>query len=86
MVQLGADETGQAGKRNQGFGFAGMFVCDSAAGQVSAQDEICGEHCAGDHQAESGNRKAAEMQERDHRKQYSVNEWREQEGRAAGNL
>jgi hypothetical protein len=26
------------------------------------------------------------MQERDHRKQYNVNEWREQEGRAAGNL
>ena len=86
MVQLGADESGQAWKRDESFGFAGIFVGDSAAGEVGAQDEIRGEHGAGDHQAEGGNREAADVEKRDHRRQYNVIVWQEAGWRVAGEL
>lgn len=81
MVQLRADKPGQARKRDQGFGIAGIFGCDTTASQVGAQHEICGEHCASDHQAEGGYSERTDVQERDHRKQYNVNVLR---GSAAG--
>ncbi len=72
MVQLGADETGQARKRDQGFGLTGIFGGYAAASQVGTQHEKCGEHGAGDHQAECGYRELTDMEERDHAKQYNV--------------
>lgn len=72
MVQLGADEPGQARKRDQGFGLAGIFGRDSAAGEVGAQHEVCAQHGAGDHQSEGGNGEGADVEERNHAKQYNV--------------
>ena len=67
MVQLRTNKTGQARKRNESFSFAGIFVGDSAAGQVCAKDEIRGEHGTGDHETERGNRDATNVKKRDHR-------------------
>ena len=86
MIQLGADETREARKRDESFGFAGILVGDSAAVQVGAQHEIRGEHGAGDHQPESGDCEAADVEKWDHRRQYNVIGRRRQEGREAAEL
>ena len=74
MVQLGSDKAGDAWKRDESFGFAGIFGGDAATNKVRTQDEIRGYHCAGDHQAEGGYGERADVEEGNHAKQYNVNE------------
>lgn len=74
MVQLGSEEAGHTRKRDESFGFAGIFGGDAATKKVRAQDEICRYHCAGDHHAEGGYGERADVEEGNHEKQYNVNE------------
>src|SRR6202050_4951834 len=74
MGQFGSEEAGHTRKRDESFGFTGIFGGDAATKKVRAQDEICRYHCAGDHHAEGGYGERADVEEGNHEKQYNVNE------------
>jgi hypothetical protein len=67
MVKLRADEPGEAGRGDQGFGFSGFGVGDAAAREISTQHEVGDEHGAGDRKTEGGDGEWAKVQEGDHK-------------------
>lgn len=66
VVELGAQNAGQAGNGDKRFGVGGRVLRDLTAAKIGAEKEKGGEHGAGDHQAEGGNGERAQMQKRNH--------------------